>query len=386
MFQQIADPAGRATRPMRVGRDWRRPDAAGDWVIHWRDADGFGQLLPRPTPDETAAFLDDDTHGTTGAPAERPYGIWRRALVHLAWRVDRSVDCDARWWSALLPTPGASCLEIGCGGGDTLVILRGHGHEVVGLEPDPAARARAASQGVPAMPGTAEDLPAALAGRLFDVVILLHVLKHCLDPMLALRNAAALLASGGRLVVEVPDNACHGAQVFGPAWHWLDVPRHLNFFTPPSLRAILSAAGLSVQAVEYTGYCRQFGADWDAAQRRIAAVTGQSQGRQGWRTPWLLARSASAASERSTTRSEWWRPPRAARPDMRGVVAFPFAVGATPLAARALAVSRAGGARGADAAMSRSRRRDRRLAPSRSVNFLSLSGSPCRALSGKPPR
>ena len=48
---------------------------------------------------------------------------------------------------------------------------------------------------------------------------------------------------------------------------WLDVPRHLNFFTRRSLQALARAAGLEVMRYEWTGYCRMFSEEWIAEEQ-----------------------------------------------------------------------------------------------------------------------
>ena len=111
----------------------------------------------------------------------------------------------------------------------------------------------------------------------FDVVVFMHVLEHCADPTAAIENALTLLRPGGRVVAEVPNNACRGAARFGIFWSWLDVPRHLNFFTCESLCELLTSAGLTVDDICYRGFTRQFAAHRKADQRRIAATLGKAR-------------------------------------------------------------------------------------------------------------
>ena len=85
---------------------------------------------------------------------------------------------------------------------------------------------------------------------------------HTLDPVAAAKNAYKLLKPAGVAFIETPNNAAFGLKVAGTAWPWLDVPRHLNFFTQKSLDAVVRMVGLEPEGVEYLGYCRQFGAHW----------------------------------------------------------------------------------------------------------------------------
>mgnify|MGYP005858861937 CR=1 FL=1 len=301
MTLEITEAEAAGLRRTRVAGDWRRPGDGPAFTIAWRDAEGFGQIVPRPTPEAAAA-----AHAVTGyythEPARRggrravPAG-WR-ALAHLAWRADRGRHADAAWWRATLGPAPLRIIELGAGNGGTLASLAAMGHSVTGVEPDTAARATAIAAGVPTLPGTAEDPPGDLPPGGFDVVIMAHVLEHCLDPTRALANAARLTAPGGRVVLEVPNNACRGAAMFGQCWNWLDVPRHVNFFTPPSLRAAIEAAGLTVERTEFVGYSRQFEFGWAEAQATIGRALGDPRGAQAWRYRWLFLTTAFAAPDR----------------------------------------------------------------------------------------
>lgn len=149
--------------------------------------------------------------------------------------------------------------------------------------------------------GTAEALPCVARERQFDVVLLSHVLEHCIDPVAALLNVKRLLATGGVTIIELPNNAALGFEMLGPAWFFADIPRHLHFFTENSLRKVLARVGLRVTRTIYTGYTRQFSPEWLDAQKEIQARIGRSD-RAGSRygnakggNPWeLFAKTAFA--------------------------------------------------------------------------------------------
>ena len=163
--------------------------------------------------------------------------------------------------------------DVGFGSGEAMSAFKQAGYDVVGIEPDPAVRTLASRVGE-VFEGTAEDPPKAVAGREFDVVLLSHVLEHCTDPAAALRNVKRLLAPRGTAIVEAPNNAALGFELYGPGWFFADIPRHLQFFTEGSLRKALAAVGLRVTRVRYTGYTRQFSSEWLAAQKSIRMHTG----------------------------------------------------------------------------------------------------------------
>ncbi|MEM7525165.1 MAG: class I SAM-dependent methyltransferase [Pseudomonadota bacterium] len=280
------DPQLKMRHWLHVPCDWRRPGVEGAYEIYWNDALGYGEIRPRPSSEEVSAFYDVESYYTHDAPPSRGKAgasFADRVLGHLAWRADQGEEPDRAWWAATLGASKLRILEIGCGNGSNLSIFRDLGHEAVGVEPDPAARAVAAAAGHETHPGTGEDLPRALGARAFDVVVFMHVLEHCVDPALAIRNARAHLAEGGRIVAEVPNNACRGAAFYGAVWHWLDAPRHLNFFTERSLYAVFEGEDVQIADVCYRGYARQFNRGWLDTQASIAARMGLSRSaRDGW--------------------------------------------------------------------------------------------------------
>lgn len=187
--------------------------------------------------------------------------ILERLRQHLAWRADFGVELTTERLRSLTATDVQSCCDLGCGNGALLLSLKNLGCEVVGVEPDPQARHIAQERGVEVLNGTAEVLPDALEEGRFDVVFMIHVLEHTPSPIRAIENAVNLLRPGGHLVVETPNNRALGCRLSGATWPWLDVPRHLNFFTEMSLRAACGR-GAVVRDVEYRGYCRQFSRTW----------------------------------------------------------------------------------------------------------------------------
>jgi 2-polyprenyl-3-methyl-5-hydroxy-6-metoxy-1,4-benzoquinol methylase len=225
---------------------WHRPPGSTAYEINWCASCCYGALTPRPSTDELRAFYDPhyfsryagESCERESGPATLPLrraGFLDRLRANLAWRADRGQRVDEPWVHAMLGgRPGRIC-DLGCANGDALVALRDLGHEVIGIEVDPIAVARARARGLEVHQGTAEDLPTDMEQGRCDAVVLTHVLEHCLDPVRAARNAAALLAPGGALFVEVPNNDSLASTWSGPCWFHCDAGRHLNFFTPASM-------------------------------------------------------------------------------------------------------------------------------------------------------
>jgi SAM-dependent methyltransferase len=276
---------GSRLSPLFRSRDFLRSGDPTTYTVGWCSRCRYGRVDGRFDPASVARFYDVPyyTH-QEGSPAEAARGFWARARAHLAWRADAGVD--------LLPDEGVgkSLLDIGCGAGGNLSRFSAGGFEVTGVEPDEAAR-RVASRYGPVYAGTAELLPQEVRLRAYDTVLLSHVLEHCIDPKVALLNARDLLARGGRLIIEVPNNAAAGFGSYRECWPWTDVPRHLHFFTRQSLHELLTRCGFDVERTLYVGYCRQFEPDWISKQQRISVLLRQRRSMSAVESWQLLLRT-----------------------------------------------------------------------------------------------
>jgi SAM-dependent methyltransferase len=154
--------------------------------------------------------------------------------------------------------------------------LAQRGWSIVGVEPDPKAISQA--NGLTIYSGTAEEIPHSIQDDRFDLVIMSHTLEHCLDPVAAVRNAAALLKPEGRLLIEVPNKNCVHFRTFGPASECFDVPRHLFFFGPCSLRRLVERCGLRVEEEYRHGLTRHHLPSWRATERRIRGYIRAQKG------------------------------------------------------------------------------------------------------------
>lgn len=127
-------------------------------------------------------------------------------------------------------------LDIGCGAGEQMAMMRHVGWDVQGIDIDPAAAAIARAAGLAVRVG--DLLSADFEGQSFDALTLVHVIEHLPDPRAYLKRARALLKPGGRLVIVTPNARSLGHRIYGRFWRGLEPPRHLALFTPRSLSAM----------------------------------------------------------------------------------------------------------------------------------------------------
>ncbi|HYW74811.1 MAG TPA: class I SAM-dependent methyltransferase [Pyrinomonadaceae bacterium] len=165
-----------------------------------------------------------------------------------------------------------SVLDIGCGNGSQLAIPLAEEARlrITGVDPDAASIAHARQ-----LAGARSNLQFVCAPidnldhqQPFDVIILSEVLEHLRQPEEMLRQAAALLAREGILIVTVP-NGYGEFEIDSWIFRTLRLQRlvdrlakqstalagtdnhesgHLQFFTRPRLRRLFDQAGLQIVA------------------------------------------------------------------------------------------------------------------------------------------
>ena len=286
--------SGPAIPKMTMPVDAKTFEATDHGHIHQCSACHFGFIYPPPS--DTSAFYVLDRYYTQGAShmvAMRETSFLTRLRNHLAWRFDKG-EVLADVIAGSVPISG-TIVDIGCGGGNLLRHLSHHGYQMTGIERDTTSTAL---RELHVLEGSAEALPP-LPAHSFDGVVFSHVVEHLVEPLPALRSAAALLKPGGKLFCEVPNNESLIARQSGLSWEHLDVPRHVNFFNERSLKNLVEQAGLKVDRTYFSGFCRYFSDTYIATEQkihdRLVAIGAADSIRNSTARTWrLLARTAFA--------------------------------------------------------------------------------------------
>ncbi len=163
---------------------------------------------------------------------------------------------DAMLQCVSLPQTGRA-LDIGCGNGGFLRALSAArpGWSLAGTELDGRHREDVlAIAGVQTFVATAD--PADVEGR-FDLVSLVHVLEHIVDPGDFLSRVADRLADEGVLLIQVPYYPHNPFELL--------IADHCSHFKPATLARLLRAAGLRPVHVSV---------DWIAKELSVVAADG----------------------------------------------------------------------------------------------------------------
>lgn len=211
---------------------------------------GFRHVVPLPSEEELLSYYETQFYQTskpdylTKASDEQGWlNIGYDTKLEMLWPCDRPRD------EAQTRQSRPRILDVGSGPGFFLKRAAEQGWDAVGLEPSPEALDFSRDLGLNVIRGSLGRGPLPDMGR-FDAIHLQHVLEHVPEPAYVLSILESLLAPGGRICVEVPNDFSITQEIlflnlgFKP-W-WVAPPEHLNYFSFDSLEALLRREGWHV--------------------------------------------------------------------------------------------------------------------------------------------
>lgn len=254
--------AGATDRLFRVPGDWNL-SACPNKVC------GTYWLNPAPDPHELQRLYDTySTHGTPpkiSTESDSLLSRVRRAVlshelnysseqsktrnflynilsyIHPTWR-------DTQLANAFyIPAKqGGDLLDIGCGNGSSMLTMQARGWKVIGIDFDEAAVMQAKNNKLNA--SVSDLFSACYKDNQFDAIMMNHVIEHVPNPQEFIKECLRILKPGGKLVALTPNITSKGHLEFKEDWRGLEIPRHLQIFSPSSLAILATKAGF--QGVE----------------------------------------------------------------------------------------------------------------------------------------
>ena len=251
--------------------------APGRWTLQRCKTCDSAYLNPRPTRESIhRAYSSYYTHGEQpqwddryGPAIYRRLRAWREDYLHVKYgyvpkpnsrsnsrsnsNFGASIVSLIPWlrYRAELhirhlsfPKAGARLLDVGCGSGAFLQVIKPLGWQTVGLEPDPKACEFAQAAGLEVHTGSLQD--ATFEPASFDAITLNHVIEHLHDPKHDLEVCLRLLRPGGTLWITTPNLGAQGHRRYAGNWLHLDPPRHLVLFTLASLEGFIQRSGFEL--------------------------------------------------------------------------------------------------------------------------------------------
>jgi SAM-dependent methyltransferase len=196
------------------------------------------RLHPQPSPEELSKYYPADYWF---APDDSALGLlverYRRFVLrdHLRFVTRALRESDE----------AGPVLDVGCGGGLFLGLLRERGFTVMGLDSSNDAAAVAwARHRIRVECGSLSHAPFPTGSC--AAITMFHVLEHLYHPGSYIEAAHRLLRPHGRLIVQVPNAACWQFKFLGEMWNGIDIHRHLFDFRATDLQQLLDSCGFEV--------------------------------------------------------------------------------------------------------------------------------------------
>jgi 2-polyprenyl-3-methyl-5-hydroxy-6-metoxy-1,4-benzoquinol methylase len=168
-----------------------------------------------------------------------------------AYRVERFGGERVGLMAQHLSMPAPRYLDVGCSTGFVVEAARDAGWQAVGTDLNPSAVEFGRSRGLDLRTVAVED--AGFDEGSFDAVSLFDVLEHLLAPVRTLRACTRLLRPGGIVFLYVPNYDSASRLLMGKDAHFIWPTHHLNYYTPATIRDLMSREGLDTVYVATEG-------------------------------------------------------------------------------------------------------------------------------------
>lgn len=204
---------------------------------------GLMRTNPRPTPETIGFYYPDDYGPYIGTRVQHD----RPKPVNGIKKLFRGIF---NFNTTTLPNMKPSrMLEIGCASGSFLHQMANKGWQVQGIEFSEKAAQSASQLGYPVHAGPLETAPQ--PDEPFDLIVGWMVLEHLNDPVSALKKLRAWAKPDAWLVLSVPNAGSLEFNIFKDKWYALQLPTHLQHFTPTTLEKTLSAGGWKLEKIHH---------------------------------------------------------------------------------------------------------------------------------------
>jgi len=198
----------------------------------------IGMLHPFPSEEELAKLYSCGNYRTdTG----KRFGFAIEFLIYLGrLRKRRRINKFIK---------AGKILDIGCGRGLFLDVMRRGGWDTLGTEfNEETASYAIKTYGLKVLPGDIAQHK--LLTENIDVININQVLEHLKNPNKVIQESYRLLKKGGMLIISVPDIRSPQFAISKKKWFLLDLPFHLFHFTEEGLCALLSKNKFKVKYIK----------------------------------------------------------------------------------------------------------------------------------------
>jgi len=175
------------------------------------------------------------------------HSLWRKIIglaillhpIKKAWLDQKVMYLPAK--------PNGKLLDIGCGSGKGIELMRDLGWSVEGIDFDENAVRVARSKGLQVHCGTLDEKK--YPNDYFDAITMCQVFEHLYEPVDLLRQCYHILKPNGNLIIVTPNSDSLTHRVFKSNWRGLEPPRHLNIMSMKSMKQVVLDVGFNISSI-----------------------------------------------------------------------------------------------------------------------------------------
>lgn len=204
---------------------------------------GLIYMNPRPTVESILELYEGDY-----TPNDKPEIMpkiervkWKRTLKKIWHKI------NGQYVDEIIKKAKGRVLDIGCGNGYLLLLLRQKDCEVFGVEVNPNSVKICESFGLEVFCGTIEE--SKFPNDFFDIIILSQVLEHLFSLKVSLREAFKILKPGGKVLIYCPNANSYIRKLFGKYWHGWHLPFHFYAFTKDTIEKFATETGFKINRI-----------------------------------------------------------------------------------------------------------------------------------------
>lgn len=206
---------------------------------------GLTYINPRPTKDEIKKYYP--SRYKTRKILKNPVLIEKRLKQYRRKRISLFFKNP---WYIDLPIE-TTVLDVGCGAGDLLLLLKERGCNAYGIDVDEITCTYLSETMNLNVINCDIDNGTSFQAGFFDLVIMRHSLEHLHNPVNVLHEVRRIMKPGGLLIVGVPNIESYVSKITKEKWRDLDIPRHLFHFNQSTITALLYKSGFSIESIHH---------------------------------------------------------------------------------------------------------------------------------------
>jgi 2-polyprenyl-3-methyl-5-hydroxy-6-metoxy-1,4-benzoquinol methylase len=226
------------TEPVGIGKDFEYNSSSDTFLAMRCNSCGLVYLNPRPAISGFEKIYPVNYHAFNFS--EKQFGIVYR--IRSGLEAKRLMSCCKG-----LPAD-ARILDVGCGDGFHLKLLRQYGNKswkVEGIDFDKRAVEMAKKSGLNVYHGSVESIE--LPQNTYDLAFMIQTIEHVEKPDEVLRGIRKLLKPGGKLVIVTDNTDSLDFRFFKRSyWGGYHFPRHWNLFNRKSLTRLAKKTNFEV--------------------------------------------------------------------------------------------------------------------------------------------